>query len=258
MRQTIFLFLCCTETCIAFNLFPAQSKKDIGEYTPVPSRVCTTSWLDTLKYEGTPNFDVLSKTIEFANCKSFEETEKYYDDDYLFRGSVTGPLSFQDVKNAEQGFRIQDAYPNLETRPFGFTIDPDNPYRCYYFERWEGTNSDSLSLGKLGDLPPTNNDVKLPTHIMSLNWTPEGKIIYICLSSPLDRFEGTTKGIGAVFGLLSGAGLNPGHASVGDMFLRIQQRMLNLTGVVGRSWSTDDNIPNWWKSKARGADPNDM
>ena len=42
------------------------------------------------------------------------------------------------------------------------------------------------------------------------------------------------------------------------MFLRIQQRILNLTGMVGRSWSTEDNIPEWWKSKARGADQTDM
>jgi hypothetical protein len=156
-----------------------------------------------------------------------------------------------------QGFKITSAYPDLQTRPFGFTIDPDNPYRCYFFERWEGTNTESVQIGP-ATLPPTNAGVKLPTHIMSIHWTPEGKIKYTCLSSPLDRFEGTTKGAGAVFGLLVGAGLDAGNASVGDALLRLQQRFIHIIGGFGRNWSLEKDIPSWWKSKARGADPNDI
>lgn len=58
---------------------------------------------------------------------------------------------------------------------------------------------------------------------MSVNWTPKGKICYVALSSPLDRWEGATKGSGAVFGLLVGAGLDAGNATIGDGFLRLQQ-----------------------------------
>ncbi len=161
------------------------------------------------------------------------------------------------MRKTQQGFRIQDAYPNLETRPFGFTVDPDNPYRCYYFERWEGTNTEPVKIGPT-ELKPTMQDVQLPTHIMSLNWTPEGKIRYISLSSPLDRWEGTTKGAGAVFGLLVGAGLDAGNASVGDAFLQAQQRFIHVIGGFGRNWSLEGEIPEWWKSRARGADPNDL
>lgn len=175
----------------------------------------------------------------------------------MFRGPIIGPITSEDVRNTQQGFNIQNAYPNLETRPFGFTIDPDNEYRCYWFERWEGTNTEGVKVGPL-DLPPSGNDVKLPTHIMSANWTPEGKIKYLCLSSPLDRFEGTTQGAGAIFGLLVGAGVQSTSASPGDAFLRFQQRLIHAIGGFGRNWSKEENIPSWWKSKARGADPNDM
>jgi hypothetical protein len=93
---------------------------------------------------------------------------------------------------------------------------------------------------------------------MSINWTPEGKIIYACLSSPLDRWEGNTQGAGAVFGLLAGGGLGGGSPSVGNVFFRLQQRLTHVLGVFGISWSVEEEIPSWWKSKARGADPNDM
>ena len=182
--------------------------------------VDTESWLDVLKYDEPPKFDVLAKSIEFANSnKRGTSAEEFYADDYVFRGPIIGPISFEDVKSTQEGFNIQNAYPNLETRPFGFTIDPDNEYRCYWFERWEGTNTEGVKVGPL-DLPPTGNDVKFPTHIMSANWTPDGKIKYLCLSSPMDRFEGTTQGAGAIFGLLVGAGVQCSSASPGDAFLR--------------------------------------
>ena len=219
--------------------------------------VNTESWLDVLKYDEPPKFDVLAKSIEFANCKSFDQIGEFFAEDYVFRGPIIGPINGEDVRNAQEGFNVQNAYPNLETRPFGFTIDPDNAYRCYWFERWEGTNTESVKIGETV-LPPTNNDLKLPTHIMSANWTPEGKIKYICLSNPLDRFEGTTKGAGAVFGLLAGAGVKFDKLAVGDPVLRFQQRLTNALGSFGRNWSLEEDIPDWWKSKARGADKNDM
>ena len=216
------------------------------------------NFLDTLKYPGEPSFDVLQRTIEFAQSTSYEEVAEYYDKDYVFRGPIIGPITGEEVKRTQQGFRIQDAYPDIETRPFGFCIDPDNPYRCYYMERWEGTNTGSVKIGPI-ELEPTDNYVQLPTHMMSINWTPEGKVIYACLSSPLDRFEGDTQGAGAVFGLLKGAGLDgTGSVSPGDPFLRLQQRFFHALGGFGRNWSVEEEIPSWWKSKARGADPNDL
>ena len=77
-------------------------------------------------------------------------------------------------------------------------------------------------------------------------------------SPPIDRFEGNTKGAGAVFGLLVGAGVDSGPASVGMPTLMLQQKFLQKAGFFGKQWSDEDKIPRWWKSAARGADPNDM
>jgi hypothetical protein len=40
--------------------------------------------------------------------------------------------------------------------------------------------------------------------------------------------------------------------------LRLQQRLITLLTGFGRPWSVDADIPLWWKSKAKGADPNDI
>ena len=259
MKSSLTIAAAIIGGCSAFNAFaPVKKALSLSTYDgPPPSQVNTESWLDILEYDQAPNFDVLAKTIDFATKKTYEERNEFLADDYVFRGPIIGPITFSDVKKTQQGFQITDAFPNLETRPFGFTVDPDNPYRCYWFERWEGTNSSPVKIGKL-ELPATNSDVKLPTHIMSVHWTPQGKIKYSCLSSPLDRWEGTTKGAGAVFGLLVGAGMGSTSASVGDIALRIQQRLVHAIGGFGRNWSLEEDIPEWWKSKARGADPNDM
>jgi hypothetical protein len=260
MKIPLILAVTVINGCSAFNAF-TQVKKTLSIPTnyngPPPSQVSTESWLDILEYDQPPSFDVLSKTIDFATRKTYEERNEFLAGDYVFRGPIIGPITFSDVKKTQQGFNIVDAFPNLQTRPFGFTVDPDNPYRCYWFERWEGTNTNPVKIGKM-ELPPTNADVKLPTHIMSVHWTPEGKIKYSCLSSPLDRWEGTTKGAGAVFGLLVGAGMGSTSASVGDLALRMQQRLVHAIGGFGRNWSLEEDIPSWWKSKARGADPNDL
>jgi hypothetical protein len=74
------------------------------------------------------------------------------------------------------------------------------------------------------------------THVMNVNnWTPEGKIIYSCLSNPLDRFEGTTQGADGVVGLLLGAGVDEvGSVSPGDWNLGVIQRLIHAIGV--RLW----------------------
>jgi hypothetical protein len=47
-------------------------------------------------------------------------------------------------------------------------------------------------------------------------------------------------------------------ASVGDVKLRLHQRLLHAIGGFGRTWTLEADIPSWWMSKARGADPNDI
>ena len=116
-----------------------------------------------------------------------------------------------------------------------------------------------IKIGSLISLPPTKKRVETPIHITSVTFNPEGKVVYESISPPVDRFKGNTKGSGAVFGLLAGAGLQL-PAGVGGTALMLQQRLNTdvLSGIFGKTWSSEDDVPKWWKSKAKGADPNDI
>lgn len=214
-------------------------------------------WMDVLKNGGsTPSFDVLERTKEYAQCKGYEERRKFHAVDYVFRGSIVGPMVFKDIEEQQKKFNVQEAYPDLELNPFGFSIDPENPFRCVFFERWTGTHTGELKFGPF-TLPATGKRARLPTHVMSVTWNAEGKVAYDCVSPPVDRFEGTTEGAGAIFGLLVNAGLEQFKTvGVGHPLLVAQQKIGSFFGQT--SHSEVGKLPSWWKSKAIGAESNDM
>ena len=40
----------------------------------------------------------------------------------------------------------------------------------------------------------------------------------------------------------------------------LQQRLATdvFGGALGKAWSKEENVPAWWKSQAKGADPTDI
>jgi len=165
---------------------------------------------------------------------------------------VIGPINRNDLKVSQKGLGIRSAFPDIKLDTFGYTIDPENPYRCFYFQRWRGTNSGDLdSYGTI--FPATGTEMETPVSVFSVVWNPTGKIIYEQVGAVVDRLEGNTQGKAAVFGLLHTAGLKL-NASPGDKVFAFIQRIGHLAGNMGRSWSREDDIPKWWTSRSRGAD----
>ena len=80
----------------------SQPAASLTEYDgPVPTKVKTSGnfLTDALEYpEGeVPNFDVLAKTIEFATQSDPVERKKLFATDFVFRGSVVGPIIREDI-----------------------------------------------------------------------------------------------------------------------------------------------------------------
>ena len=76
----------------------------------------------------------------------------------------------------------------------------------------------------------------------------------------MDRFEGSTKGKVAVFGLLETAGL-PLDVSVGNPILVFAQKVnafLDFDGTSAKAYSKPEDVPSWWKSGAVGGEVNDV
>ena len=206
-----------------------------------------------LKFDGNqPSFDVIAKTTEYVNAQSWELDESIYDDRYVLRGPVIGPINRKDLRGSQNGLGLKEAFPDINIESFGYTIDPENPYRCFYFQRWRATHS--ADLDAYGDVfPATGVEMEAPVSVFSVVWTPEGKVIYEQVGAVVDRFEGNTQGKAAVFGLLHTAGLKL-NANPGDPVFGFIQRIGHLLGGRGRSWSKEEDIPKWWISKSRGAD----
>jgi hypothetical protein len=222
-------------------------------------------YMDYLKFGGTtPSFDVIQKTKEYtatAGYRAFNLKQvppDYYSKDYVFRGPIVGPINRPDLLEVNESFGLVTAFPDLDRETFGFCVDPENPYRVLYFERWTATHSGDLDLAGAFQVPATGNKMVQPAFPFSLVWNPDGQIIYEHLTTAVDRFEGNTKGKVAVFGLLETAGISLDN-SIGDIFLILQQKFnRNFNPGPGQVYSKAADVPSWWKSNAVGAEKNDV
>lgn len=222
-------------------------------------------WQDFLKFGGQePTFDVIEKTKQYVQepgYRSFRLKDipsDYYDHDrYIFRGPIVGPINRQELVETNTLFGLENAFPDLNRTAFGFTTDPENPFRVLFFERWTATHSGDLDLLGIYQAKATGKKSKSPVFPFSIVWTPQGKIIYEHLTTAVDRFEGNTMGKVAVFGLLETAGISLDN-NVGNPILAFQQKLNRFFNGPAQTHSRSEDIPSWWKSKARGADPNDM
>eukprot|EP00978_Attheya_sp_CCMP212_P027057 scaffold90177_cov55-Attheya_sp.AAC.1 len=220
-------------------------------------------WLDFLKFQGkVPSFDVVEKTKEYTSTPGYisfrlkDIPTDYYDENYVFRGPVVGPINRKDLVETNTLFGLQTSFPDLDRQPFGFAVDPENPFRVLFFERWVANNMGDVNLAGI-TAPATGKKSISPVFPFSIVWTPEGKIIYEHLTTAVDRFEGNTKGKVAVFGLLETAGISLDN-SVGNSVLVFLQKFNRFINAPLQVFSREEDIPSWWKSKARGAEPNDM
>jgi hypothetical protein len=224
------------------------------------SVVSKSPMFEYLKFDKNPQFDVLERTQEYIKTNNDQDTfrEDWYAEDYVLRGPVIGPIDRAALKKNqdEGGLGVKEAFPDIKIESFGFTVDPENPYRCFYFQRWRGTNTgDLVNFGTT--YPATGTQMETPLSIFSVVWNPEGKIVYEQVGAVVDRFEGNTEGKAAIFGMLHAAGLKI-PAQPGNKVFAFIQRLAHLAGNLGRSWSKEEDIPKWWISKSRGADANDI
>lgn len=218
----------------------------------------TSPMFEHLKFDKNPQFDVLEKTKQYVESQTIAETmdENLYAADYVLRGPVIGPINRDDLIKSQKGLDVRTAFPDIKLETFGHAIDPENPYRCFYFQRWRGTNSgDMNNYGTV--YPATGNSMETPVSVFSVVWNPEGKVVYEQVGAVVDRLEGNTEGKAAIFGMLHTAGIKL-SANPGDKIFALIQRLGHLAGNLGRSWSREEEIPKWWISKSRGADATDI
>jgi hypothetical protein len=156
-------------------------------------------------------------------------------------------------------FSIYKAFPDIDPNCFGFTVDPENPYRVWYMVRASGTYQQPLG-GPLGNvIPPDNTEYRGSPETWSLTFDQNLKAKLMTAGYVSDRFDdqATTDGAGLSFGILKTLGLNLSYGP-GDISLRLIQAIngpLVAQGIAPKAVSDPNDIPSWWKSSKRGADP---
>jgi hypothetical protein len=122
-------------------------------------------------------------------------------DDFEFCAPFVGPLSKEKFLEAAEGFGIYDSFPDFDNRYFGFTVDPLEPGRVWFFVRLKATNTGGL-FGKAAN----NKTVELPPQVYSFKFNEQGLIRELTVGYSIDRRQGDTDGVGGMFGLFYGVG----------------------------------------------------
>jgi hypothetical protein len=97
-------------SAVGSHAFLAGPVRVLGPHRSPPRSppVLAAHWMDYLKFGGsTPPFDVLERTKEFAALQTDAEiiSDKmvsYFADDYVFRGSIIGPIAASEVQDTQK------------------------------------------------------------------------------------------------------------------------------------------------------------
>lgn len=174
-----------------------------------------------------------------------------YSDEFIFRGPYIGPLNKIDYFSTMDTFKIHKALPDINPNAWGFSIDPKDPNRVWYWTRNTGTfNGEPISLGNGITFPANGAVLEGCPETHSIIFDDNQKVKLLTVGYVADRFEGNTKGAGAAVGIFNVIGLpfpKPGP------LLRFAQ-WFGTEVLNGGAYSYSRDVPIWWKSPEKASE----
>ena len=166
------------------------------------------SILDEASMLTSQNFPIPPQTlIEKAKSALIKDSgvlePSLWAENFEFCAPYVGPLTKAEFLDAADGFGIYEAFPDFDNRYFGFIADPIEPGRVWFMTRLRATND---GAGILGKKEPSNKTVVLPPQMYSFLFDKDGLIRELTVGYPVDRRQGTTGGLGGMFGVFYGIG----------------------------------------------------
>jgi len=126
-------------------------------------------------------------------------------DDFQFVAPVVGPLKKDAFMKAFKTFTFTEGFPDVDPQLHDFRIDPSDPSRVWYTSRATGTHRGDFTF--LDDIyPATGIRFNSPPECSSMKWSDDNKCIQLTTGYVMDKLEGNTGGLGAVFGVLYAIG----------------------------------------------------
>jgi hypothetical protein len=142
--------------------------------------------------------ELISKAKEFLYFGQGVEDPSLLADDFVFMGPFVGGaggLPKSEYLQAVGGFKIKDAFPDLEPRFMHFRADPLDAGRIWFTSQAGGTN-----LGTFLGNKPTGKRFETPPQACSIKFNEAGKVIKYTIGHVMERSIGNTGGLGGIFG----------------------------------------------------------
>lgn len=178
--------------------------------------------------------------------------ETVFSNEFVFRGPIVGPLNKDDYIRVMDTFQIYDAVPDINPNAFGYTIDPIEPTRVWFFVRNTGTftGTKGLGLGYGLSVPSNNKTINGCVETFSITFDDDCKVKYLTVGYVADRFIGNTGGYGAAFGIFHAVGLPLPKGPILRTFQYIASEILDSPA---KTYSVQ-NLPTWWTSPFKASD----
>ena len=148
---------------------------------------------------GMSSDELIAKTKDFIEQSYGSKNPDCLAESFQFIGPFVGPLNRTQYCAALEGaLNPKDGFPDLIGRQYGFTLDPLEAGRVWWFTRPTGTFSGEF-FGAKGD---GSQVLETPPQCMGVVVDAEGKVEKFNMGTPVDRTSGNTGGMGGLFAYL--------------------------------------------------------
>jgi len=158
-------------------------------------------------FTGFPQDELINKTLEFLSPEVHFGSKKpdVLADDFQFIFPVVGPLGKAEFCKVFGSFQVDKALPlgerGASSNYFGFTIDPTEPNRVWFFARSKFIHTGLLQFGKI-KIEPTFKTVDITPQVFSASFDKKGKCYKFTGGYSVDRTAGNCDGLGGLFGII--------------------------------------------------------
>lgn len=171
--------------------------------------------------------EVLSPEIEIGT----NDDGKCLAGDFEFVAAVVGPLPRDEYLEALGNFKLKDSF-DIEQNFFGFTVDPVQTNRVWFFSRQVAKHIAPF----MGAQPEGTKDdgvLTLPPQLLHMDFNADGLVKEFGFYT-VDRRQGNTGGLGGAFAFFYGVGKPLPIRECAPYKPSFRFRMLGLLGKLGK------------------------
>lgn len=156
-------------------------------------------------------------------------------EDFQFVAAVVGPIGKQDYINALGSFKLEESF-DIQQNTFGFTVDPLQPNRVWWYGRQISTQIAPFMGVESSAKDEAPSVLILPPQSFHMDFTEDGQVKEFGFYT-VDRRQGNTGGLGGAFGYFYGVGKPLPIRECQPYKPSFRFRMLNLIGQIGKKFA---------------------